>query len=151
MLRMDRGSEFTSVEFVAYCMDEGVVHHHTAPYSPQQNGVVQRRNQTVVGMARSMMKAKKMPAEVFILNRAPTKALKGRTAYEVWHRRKPNIAFLRTFGCIGHVKNTKPFLGKLEDRSTPMVFLGYEGGSKAYRLYDPKGGKVVVSRDILFD
>jgi hypothetical protein len=44
------------------------------------------------------------------------------------------VAFLHTFGCIGHVKNVKPGLGKLEDRSTPMVFLGYEEGSKAYRL-----------------
>jgi len=88
---------------------------------------------------------------VFILNRAPTKALKGKTQFKAWHGRKPNVSFLRTFGCVGHVKNTKPHLGKLEDRSTPMVLLGYEEGSKAYRLYDPKGGKVVVSRDVVFD
>jgi hypothetical protein len=61
------------------------------------------------------------------------------------------VVFLHTFGCISHVKNVKPGLGKLEDRSTPMVFLGYGEGSKAYRLYDPAGGKVVVSRDIIFD
>ena len=58
VLRTDRGGEFTSVEFTAYCMDQGVERHHTAPYSPQQNCVVERQNQTVVGMARSMMKAK---------------------------------------------------------------------------------------------
>ena len=46
-----RGGEFTSVEFAIYCADQGVVRHHTAPYSPQQNGMVERRNQTVVGMA----------------------------------------------------------------------------------------------------
>ena len=62
VLRTDRGGEFTSVEFTAYCADQGVEQHHTAPYLPQQNGVVERRNQTVVGMARSMMKAKGMPA-----------------------------------------------------------------------------------------
>ena len=62
VLRTDRGGEFTSVEFAAYCVDQGVERHHTAPYSPQQNGVVERRNQTVVGMARSMMKAKSMLA-----------------------------------------------------------------------------------------
>ena len=62
MLRTDRGGGFTSVEFAAYCADQGMVRHHTAPYSPQQNGVVERWNQTVVGMARSMMKAKGMPA-----------------------------------------------------------------------------------------
>ncbi|WVZ68030.1 hypothetical protein U9M48_017021 [Paspalum notatum var. saurae] len=78
VLRTDRGGKFTSVEFGRYCPDEGVERHLTAPYSPQQNGVVERRNQTIVGMARSMLKAKKMPAEfrgeavntaVFILNR----------------------------------------------------------------------------------
>ena len=62
VLRTDRGDEFTSVEFAAYCADQGVGQHHTASYSPQQNGVVERRNQTVVGMARSMMKAKGMQA-----------------------------------------------------------------------------------------
>ena len=61
VLRTDRGDEFTSVEFAAYCTDHGVGQHQYAPYSPQQNGVVERRNQTVVGMARSMMKAKGMP------------------------------------------------------------------------------------------
>ena len=90
-------------------------------------------------MARSMMKAKRMPAEfrgeavstaVFILNRSPTKALEGWTSYKAWNRRKPNVTFLRMFGCVGHVTNAKPFLSKLEDRSTPMVFLGCENGSK---------------------
>ena len=60
MLRTDCGGEFTSVEFAAYYMDQGVEQHHTAPYLPQQNGMVERQNQTVVGMARSMMKAKGM-------------------------------------------------------------------------------------------
>ena len=62
VLRTDRGGEFTSVEFTVYCVDQGVVRHHTAPYSPQKNGVVEQWNQTMVGMARSMMKAKGMPA-----------------------------------------------------------------------------------------
>ena len=62
VLRTDRGGEFTSMEFAAYYADQGVVRHHTMPYSPQQNGVVERWNQTVVGMARSKMKAKSMPA-----------------------------------------------------------------------------------------
>ncbi|WVZ88500.1 hypothetical protein U9M48_035017 [Paspalum notatum var. saurae] len=105
VLRTDRGGEFTSVEFGRYCAEEGVERHLTAPYPPQQNGVVERRNQTVVDMARSMLKAKKMPAEfwgeavstaVFILNRAPTKSLKGMTPFEAWQGRKPDVAFLRT-------------------------------------------------------
>ena len=58
------------------------------------------------------------------------------------------MSFLQTFGCI---RKTKPVLTKLEDRSTPMVFLGYEEGTKAYRLYDPRGDKVLVSRDVVFN
>ena len=80
-----------------------MVRHHTASYSPQQNGVVEWWNQTVVGMARSMMKAKSMPARfwgkvvttvVFILNHVPTKALKGKTPFEAWYGRKPSMSFL---------------------------------------------------------
>ena len=62
VLRTDRGGEFTSVKFAAYYADQGVVRHHSAPYSPQQNGMVERWNQTMVDMARSMMKAKGMLA-----------------------------------------------------------------------------------------
>jgi hypothetical protein len=134
--------------------------HTTAPYSPQQNGVVERRNQTIVGMARNMLKAKGVPVTfwgeavstaVFILNRSPTKILKGMTPFEAWHGRKPDVSFLCTFGCMGHVKETRPGLAKLADRSTPMVLLGYEAGSKAYRLYDPRARRVCISRDVVFD
>ena len=62
-LRTDRGGEFTSGSFTAYCAELGVERHLTAPYSPQQNGVVERRNQTIVGMARSLLKAKRVPDE----------------------------------------------------------------------------------------
>jgi transposase InsO family protein len=102
VLRTDRGGEFTSVEFAQYCAGEGIGRHLTAPYTPQQNGVVERRNQTIVGMARSMLKAKGLPAAfwgeavtttVFILNRSPTRSLKGVTPYEAWHGKKPDVSF----------------------------------------------------------
>ena len=122
--------------------------------------MVERQNQMVVGMARSMMKAKSMLARfwgeamttaVFILNRVSTKALKGKTLFKVWYGHKPSMSFLRTFGCISHVRKTKPVLTKLEDRSTPMVLLGYTEGTKAYQLYDPCRDKVLVSRGVMFD
>ena len=111
-------------------------------------------------MARSMMKVKSMPIRfwgeavttaVFILNRAPTKALKGKTSFEAWYGCKPSMSFLWTFDCIGHVRKMKSVLTKLEDRSTPMVLLGYAEGTKAYWLYDPRGGKVLVLHDVMFD
>jgi transposase InsO family protein len=62
VLRTDNGGEFTTVEFASYCADEGIQHHYSAPYSPQQNGVVEWRNQTVVGMARALLKQRGMLA-----------------------------------------------------------------------------------------
>ena len=88
---------------------------------------------------------------VFILNRAPTKALTGKTSFEAWYGRKPSMSFLLTFTYISHVRKTKPNLTKLKDRSTPMVFLGYVKGTKAYRLYDPRRDKVLVSCDVVFN
>jgi hypothetical protein len=62
---------------------------------------------------------------VYLLNKLPTKSVEGMTPYEAWHVRKPSVAHQRTFGCIVHVKNTKPMLKKLDDRCTKMVFVGY--------------------------
>ena len=91
-----------------------------------------------------------MTTAVFILNRSPTKSLTGKTPFEAWYGCKPSMSFLQAFGCIGHVKKKKPNLTKLEDRSTPMVFLGYTEGTMVYRLYDPRRDKVLVSRDVMF-
>ena len=160
-LRTDRGGEFTSTEFGEYCADRGVRRQLTAPYSPQQNGVVERRNQTVVGTARCLLKAKGVPNEfwweavttaVHLLNCAPTKAVRGMTPYEAWHGDKPAVSYFRTFGCVAHAKVTRPGLKKLEDRSLRTVFIGYEHGqSKAWRVYDPVGKRVHVTRDAVFD
>ncbi|WVZ83650.1 hypothetical protein U9M48_030778 [Paspalum notatum var. saurae] len=158
-LRTDRGGEFTAVTFGEYCAEKGVHRQLTAPYSPQQNGVVERRNQTVMAMACCLLKARKVPGTfwgkavctaVFLLNRSPTKSVDGKTPFEAWHGEKPAVQFLRTFGCIAHVKVTRPH-AKLDDRSVKMVFVGYELGSKAYRVYDPVGGRLQVSQDVIFD
>jgi transposase InsO family protein len=110
----DNGGEFTSTDFAAYCADEGIHRHFFVPYAPQQNGVVERRNQTVVAMGRAVLKQRSMPAEfwgeavstaVFLLNRAPTKSLTGKTPYEAWHGRKLAVHYLRTFGCLAYVRN----------------------------------------------
>ena len=146
MLRTDRGGEFAASDFVNYCAQLGIRRQLTLPYTPQQNGIVERRNQTVVGTARSMMKAKSLPGvfwgeavstAVYLLNRSSCKAIGGRTPYELWNGHTPSIQHLRTFGCIAHTKVNTPHQKKLDDRSRRMVFVDYEPGSKAYRVYDP--------------
>ncbi|GJR01694.1 ribonuclease H-like domain, reverse transcriptase, RNA-dependent DNA polymerase [Tanacetum coccineum] len=159
MLRTDRGGEFTSNEFTQYCKENGIARQLTAPYSPQQNGVVERRNRTIMSTTRCMMKTTNMPQNfcaeavrhaIYILNCVPTKALEDITPYEVIKRRKPNLENLIVFGCIAYAKVPSQHLTKLDDRSTRMVYLGNEQGSKAYRLFDPTTQKICVSRDVKF-
>lgn len=88
---------------------------------------------------------------MYLLNRSFTSSVDGKTPYEAWHGRKPSVEHLRVFGCVVHVKNARPHLRKLDDRSIPMVFIGYEAGSKAYRVYDPVTRRVHVTRDAVFD
>jgi hypothetical protein len=159
VLRTDNGGEFTTAEFASYYADEGVQRHYSAPYRPQQNGVVKRRNQMIVGMARALLKQRGMSTvfwgeavmtAVYILNRSPTKDLNGRTPYEAWHGRKPAVSHLRVFGCLTFGKELG-HIGKLDDRSTPGVFIGYAEGSKAYRILDPGTQCVRTMRDVVFD
>ncbi|XP_048602505.1 uncharacterized protein BNAC02G09400D isoform X1 [Brassica napus] len=158
--RTDRGGEFTSAEFNLFCEENGVKRHLTASYTPQQNGIVERRNRTLMGMTRSMLKAMKMSNylwgeavrhSTYLINRVPTKAFKNQTPYECLTSKKPNIKHLRILGCVAHAKIIGPYLKKLDERSKSMVNLGTESGSKTYRLYDPDTRKVMVSRDVIFD
>jgi transposase InsO family protein len=158
--RTDRGGEFNSLEFTTFCEEAGIRRNTTAPYSPQQNGVVERRNQTVVEMARSLMKSMSVPATfwaeavktaVHILNRSPTRSLKGMTPYEAWRGKKPRVEYFRTFGCTAHFKLVRPGITKLSDRARAGVFVGYEEGSKAYRVFDPVGNRVHITRDVVFE
>jgi transposase InsO family protein len=159
MLGTDNSGEFTTAEFTSYYANEGVQHHYSAPYSPQQNGVIERRNQTVVGMARALLKQRGMPTifwreavvmTVYILNRSPTKALNGRTPYEAWHGRKSAVSHIRVFGCLAFGKELG-HNGKLNDRSTQGVFIGYAEGSKAYHILDPGTQRVRMMREVVFD
>ncbi|GJY66443.1 zinc finger, CCHC-type containing protein [Tanacetum coccineum] len=159
-LLVDDYSRYMWVYFLKLIEEEnGIARQLTAPYSPQQNGVVERRNRTIMSTTRCMMKATNMPQNfwaeavrhaIYILNSVPTKALEDITPYEAIKRRKPNLEKLRVFGCIAYAKVPSQCLTKLDDRSSRMVYLGNEQGSKAYRLFDPTTQKICVSRDVKF-
>ena len=100
--------------FKLYCEDNGILRQLTSPHTSQKNGVVERRNRTVMGLVRSMLKGKKLPLElwgeavttcVHVLNRSATKSLRGRTLYECWYGRKPNVSHFIMFGSLVHVKS----------------------------------------------
>jgi hypothetical protein len=144
MLRTNNSGEFTVTEFTSYCVDKDVQRHYSVLYSPQQNSIIEQRNQMVVGMARTLLKQKGMPAvfwgeavmmAVYSLNRSSTKALNGRTAYEAWHGCKLVVSHLQVFSCLAFAKELG-HISKLDDMSTLGVFIGYAEGSKAYRILD---------------
>ncbi|KAD5961742.1 hypothetical protein E3N88_13215 [Mikania micrantha] len=159
-LRTDRGGEFTSSGFEQLCSEDGIQRYLTVPYTPQQNRVVERKNHTISGATRSMTKAMKLPQwlwgetvrhAVYLLNRTPTKALEGKTSYEALKGIKPQLSHLKVFVCKAYVKVPSIKTTKLDDRSTTMVHLGSEPGSKAYRFYNPLTKGICVSRDAHFD
>ena len=158
--RSDRGGEFTSAEFDSFCADVGIERQLTTPYTPQQNGVAERKNRTIVEMAKCLMFEKKIPlgfwaeavnTSVYILNRFPTKALSKKTPFEAYSGRKPGIKHLKVFGslCYAYVPNQQR--QKLDLASKRCVFLGYGSCEKGYRLYNIETGKVIVSRDVVFN
>ncbi|KAI3782063.1 hypothetical protein L2E82_12095 [Cichorium intybus] len=159
-LRTDQGGEFVSNEFKNFCDKEGIRRQLTAPYTPQQNGVVERRNRTILGVTRSLLKTMNVPEElwgedvrhaVYILNRVPTKGVKDMTLFEAMHGRKPTMEHIRVFGCVAYAKRPANQLTKLSDKSIALVHLGVEPGSKAYQLYNPNQRRICVARDVVFD
>jgi hypothetical protein len=159
VLRTDNGGEFTSVEFGEYCAGEGIQRHHSAPYTPQQNGIVERRNQTMMATARSILRARRVP-ELY----QGTSGVRRCTAlcsYSTGHPPLRSMGRPRTrrgtgrnllyIGCVAYIKQVCPHLAKLDDRGIKVVFIGYQDGTKAYMFFDPEAARVYVSRDTVFD
>lgn len=107
-LRTDRGGEFISEAFNSFCRECGIHRQLTTRFTPQQNGVAERKNRTVMNMVVRMLAAKKIPkvlwAEAavwtfYVLNRCPTKALNRITLQEAWSGNKPTVEHFRVWGC----------------------------------------------------
>ncbi|XP_021731349.1 uncharacterized protein LOC110698260 [Chenopodium quinoa] len=160
-LRSDHRTEFENSRFDEFCRENGMNHNFSAPRTPQQNGVVERKNRTLEEMARTMLIASGLPrnfwAEAvntacYILNRVTIRTIINKTPYKLFRGRKPNISHLRAFGCKCFVHNNgKKNLGKFDERSEEAIFLGYASDSKAYRVYNKSSMCVEESIHIIFD
>jgi len=157
IFRTDGVGEYTSNEFETFFTESCIQHEVTAPYTPQHNGLAERRNRTILDMARSMLKEKRLPHEfwgeavstaVYVLNKCPTKKLGNRVPEEIWFDRKPAVNHLRVFGsvCYAHVPDAKR--KKLEDKSKVMVLVGYHPIG-AYRLCNLVTKEIYISKDVV--
>ncbi|KAF3660762.1 putative transcription factor TCP14-like [Capsicum annuum] len=122
-------------------------------------GVSERRNRYIMKMMRCMLHEKELPKSfwveaanttVFLQNRLPTKALESKAPFEAWNGFKP-LRLMKVFGCICffHVPQVKR--DKFDKRVVPEIFVSYSASSKAYKVYDPQTGKMIVSRDVHFN
>ena len=159
ILRSDIGGEYTSNEFEMFLKKEGILHQKTVPKTPEQNGVAERYNRTIVEAVRSMLSAsglsKQFWAEalstaVYTRNRSISIVLGDKTPYEVLNGRKPNVKHLRTFGCQSYSHVSSDERSKLDSKAKSCIFLGYSNITKGYRMFDSKTKKIFHSRDVVF-
>uniref|UniRef100_A0A2N9GAW9 Integrase catalytic domain-containing protein n=1 Tax=Fagus sylvatica TaxID=28930 RepID=A0A2N9GAW9_FAGSY len=141
VLRSDRGGEYES-PFGEFCSQHGIVHQTTAPYSPQQNGVAERKNRTLKEMMNAMLISSGLPQNLwgeailsanYILNKLPQKKL-DKTPYELWKGRTPSYQFLKVWGCLAKVAVPIPKKVKIGPKTVDCVFIGYAHNSSAYRF-----------------
>ncbi|KAL0435451.1 UNVERIFIED_CONTAM: Retrovirus-related Pol polyprotein from transposon TNT 1-94 [Sesamum radiatum] len=161
-LRTDRGGEYIDP---SYFQSVGIIHETTAPYTPQQNGVSERKNRVLKEMVNSMLSysglsdgfwGEAMLTACYLLNKVPNKRNKV-TPYELWYKKKPNLNYLRIWGCRAVVRLPEPKKKSLGERGIDCIFIGYAEHSKAYRFYVivPNDfisvNTVIESRDAIFD
>lgn len=126
----------------------------TARYTPQQNRVAERKNRSLIEMAKCMMNSKCLPkyfwdeaihTATYLLNRSP------QTPFEAWHGWKSKVTHFKVFGCISYVHVPFQQRHKLDENSVKCIFVGNSDETKGYRFYEPITKKLIVSRDVVFD
>lgn len=146
VLRSDNGGEYTSHKFKEYLAKHGIIHQTSCPYTPQQNGVAERKNRHLMEVERSMMfhtnVTKKFWGDAvmtacYLINRTPTKVLQDVSTFEVLNKTKPSLDHLRVFGCVCFVLVSGDQRNKLDTKSTRCMFIGYSRTQKGYKCYDP--------------
>lgn len=159
-LRTDRRGEYLSNEFKSFCEETGISRQLTTAFTPQQNGVAERKNCTIMEMVRCILSDKGVPKRfwpdavrwaVHVLNRSQTSALKEKTPEEMWSGIKPKVDYFRIFGSLAYVHVPAQKRKKLDDKSNVCVLIGVSSESKGYQLFNPATGKVVTSRDVVFE
>jgi hypothetical protein len=160
MLRSDNGGEYTSKEFVSFCRDVEIKRELTTPYNPQQNGVAEKKNGTIMEAVKTMIHDQDLPmclwaeaamAVVYVQNRLSHSALRFKTLEEMFTRKKPEVSHLKIFGCPVFIHIPKEKRNKLEPSGKKGIFVGYCEVSKAFRIYIPGHRHIEISRDVTFD
>ena len=159
-LRSDHGREFENISFANFCDEEGIAHEFSAPITPQQNGIVERKNQTLQEMARVMLLAKDTPSHFWaeaintachIHNRVTLRSGTSVTLYEIWRGRKPNVKYFHVFGSTCYILVDREPRRKLDPKSDEGIFLGYSRNSRAFRVFNKWTRTMMESINVVVD
>jgi transposase InsO family protein len=159
-IRSDNGREFKNSQIEGFLEEEGIKHEFSSPYTPQQNGVVERKNRTLLDMARTMLDEYKTPdrfwAEAintpcYSINRLYLHRILKKTSYELLTDKKPNVSYFRVFGSICFILIKRGRKSKFAPKAIEGFLLGYDSNTRAYRVFNKSTRLVEVSCDIVFD
>ncbi|GJT46560.1 putative ribonuclease H-like domain-containing protein [Tanacetum coccineum] len=150
-IRCDHGTEFKNQLMNEFCAKKGIKREYSIARTPQQNGVAERKNRTLIEAARTMLADSLLPIQFwaeavntacYVLNRVLVTKPQMKTPYEILMGRSPNISFMRPFGCSLTILNTLDHLGKFDGKSEEGYLLGYSTNSKGFRVYNRVTRKV---------
>ncbi|KAJ0509687.1 putative RNA-directed DNA polymerase [Helianthus annuus] len=158
IIRSDNGTEFVNNQMNLFCKNKGILHQTSCAYTPQQNGVVERKHRHLLNTARALMFQGNLPLNywsdcvltaVYLINRLPSSVLNGRSPYEVVHGFKPSLVHLRNFGCLCF-STILSESDKFAYHADKCVLIGYSNVKKGYKLLCLDNRKVYFSRDVKF-
>ncbi|KAJ0830242.1 putative RNA-directed DNA polymerase [Helianthus annuus] len=158
VIRSDNGTEFVNNQMNMFCKNRGILHQTSCAYTPQQNGVVERKHRHLLNTARALMFQSNLPLKywsdcvltaVYLINRLPSSVLNGRSPYEVVYGFKPSLAHLRNFGCLCF-STILSESDKFAYHADKCVLIGYSNVKKGYKLLCLDNRKVYFSRDVKF-
>nr|GFB72675.1 retrovirus-related Pol polyprotein from transposon TNT 1-94 [Tanacetum cinerariifolium] len=159
-VRTDNGTKFKNKTLAKFFDEVGITQQFSAARTPQENGVMERRNRTLVKAARTMLTFVNLPlflwAEAvattcFTQNRLTIHKCFNKTPYELMNKRKPNIKFFRVFGCRCYLLNDYEHVGKLKAKGDIGVFGRYSKEYAAFRIYNKRTRKIHESVNVNFD
>ena len=160
VLRSDNDGEYTSGGFVDFCGRAGIKREFTVPYNPQQNGVAERKNRTIVSAARAMIHdqglqmylwAEACGTAVYVQNKSPHRRLGDITPKEAFTGENPEISHFKIFECPFYICVLREKRTKLDPAKKRGIFVGYSESAKAYPIYIPCHRKMELSIDITFE
>nr|GEZ55235.1 retrovirus-related Pol polyprotein from transposon TNT 1-94 [Tanacetum cinerariifolium] len=159
-IRTDNGTEFVNQTLRDYYKEVGISHETSVAQSPQQNGVVERRNRTLIEAARTMLIyaqallflwAEAMATARFTQNRSIIRVRHRKTPYELLHSKLPDLLFFHVFGALCYPTNDSENLGKLQPKDNIGIFIGYAPTKKAFRIYNRRTRRIVETIHVDFD